>query len=347
MNAEYKLSDPFIIIIGEADIEDLTALNSDLTRSKLIFACIDHNANALTSNYEINVFEIDEKDSVSKANMISPFNRDMTDNFKLVGKYESDKAISRIISMPFGGFVTFTSNKILYFSSDDFSKPFTTQGLFKDASKVLLVEFIDTMPDPASYDSGIFRTVIWTENGQLYLVVFNLKSLKDGDCFQFMNVSFQGRVSDLKCLAYISEGYFYCGTSCGNFTARLLNKHTGDPDSPYLQILSKNEECSAISHIEVVDKNEYDPKELVVVSSVAENYSVINLYRRGITLDVLMKEEFSNSQPRELSKDETLAKQTSRIGHMDCCKLGFGKEHDFLRKFEIFSIEFYWDLCLV
>lgn len=190
-NTEYKLTDPITVSIGESNIKDLTAIISDNTRSKLTLAWIEEN-NILSyqssSNinnkssegnssvfYTINVYEIEDKNSIENSNKYSPFNRDMTDKFKLIGKYDSDNQLSRVISMPFGGFVSFTSSKIIYFASDNISKPFTTQGIIKDMSNVQCVEFIDTMPDKSTYFSDIFRMVFSTENGNIYLVIFNLK----------------------------------------------------------------------------------------------------------------------------------------------------------------------------
>ena len=136
---------------------------------------IKNNDGQSTANYTLNVYEIDDKNSIENWNKYSPFNRDMTDKFKLVGKYESESELSRVVSMPFGGFVSFTSSKIIYFSSDGISKPFTTQGIIKDMSNVQWVEFIDTMPDKSTYTSDQFRMVFSTENGNIYLVIFNLK----------------------------------------------------------------------------------------------------------------------------------------------------------------------------
>lgn len=50
------------------------------------------------------------------------------------------------------------------------------------------------MTDRTAYNKDIFRMVVYTENGNLYLVVFDLKKLEDGDSFQFMNISFQGKM---------------------------------------------------------------------------------------------------------------------------------------------------------
>lgn len=292
-NGEYKLTDPVTVSVGDSDIEDLTSLNASSTRSKVIFASIEHNALAVTSDYELSVYEIEDKDTIAKSNQISPFNRDLTEKFRSVGKYQSSKAMNKVVSMPFGGLLVFTSSKIIYFEHGDYNRPFATQGLFKDVSKVQCVEFIDSMTDIAQYTNDIFRIVVYTENGQLYLVVFDLKSLKSGESFKFMNVSYQGIMHDAVCMAYLNDGHFICGTRSGYFISKLVDKHTGDHSSPYIVNLARNEECAAISNIELVDKNEYDPKELVVSTQVKDNHSVINIYRRGITLDKLISHEIS------------------------------------------------------
>lgn len=135
-NAEYKLNDPVTVSIGMSDIEDLAALNSYLTRSKLIFASIEHNAHSVTSDYQLNIYEVEDKDTIAKSNNVSPFNRDLTEKFRVIGRYESDKVMHKLVPLPFGGFLTFTASKIIYFSSHDYSKPYATQGLFKAVSKV-------------------------------------------------------------------------------------------------------------------------------------------------------------------------------------------------------------------
>jgi hypothetical protein len=53
--------------------------------------------------------------------------------------------------------------------------------------------------------------------------------------------------------------------------------------------LQKKEECGPISALELVDKNEYDPKELVAVTHIKDCRAQINIYRRGITLTELKK----------------------------------------------------------
>lgn len=114
----------------------------------------------------------------------------------------------KIVSLPFGGFLTLTTSKIMYFEPNDYSRPYSTQGLFKDISKVQAVEFIDQMTDRSQYNSDLFRIVVYTENGQLYLVVFDLKRLDMGDAFQFMNVSYQGLMHDALCMSYLNDGHF-------------------------------------------------------------------------------------------------------------------------------------------
>lgn len=292
-NAEYKLNDPVTVSIGMSDIEDLTALNSYLTRSKLIFASIEHNAQSVTSDYQLNIYEVEDKDTIAKSNYVSPFNRDLTEKFRVIGRYESDKVMHKLVSLPFGGFLTFTASKIIYFSSHDYSKPYATQGLFKAVSKVQCVEFIDSMTDRTAYNRDIFRMVVYTENGNLYLVVFDLKKLEDRDSFQFMNISFQGKMSGATCMAYLNDGHLICGTQSGYFLSRLVEYHTGDHTSPYIITLNRHEECSAISSMELIDKNEYDPKELVVATHVKDCHSIVNLYRRGITMDILTNQDIS------------------------------------------------------
>lgn len=291
-NAEYKLSDPVTVSIGDSDIEDLTALNSYLTRSKLLFASIEHNSNPVSFNYELKVYEIEDKNTIENSNFISPFNRDLTEKFKVLGTYYSEKAIHKVVSMPFGGFLAFTSAKIMYFSADDFSQPRSTQGLFKDVSKVKWVEFIDSMPDRIQYNRKLFRMVIYTESGDLYLAVFDLDKLDESDIFVY-DLSFQGKIEGGSSMSYLNEGHFIFGTSSGYFTGKLVENFTGDQSSPYLVHLRREEEWAAITNILLVDKNEYDPKELVVATQVKDNYSVINLYRRGIVFEVLLNQEVS------------------------------------------------------
>lgn len=136
-----------------------------------------------------------------------------------------------------------------------------------------------------------------------------------------MSVSFQGCQPDISCMSYLSEGHFFCGTSAGYFKFRLWESNTNDPKSPYLQTLLRNEEWSTICHIEMVDKNEYDPKELVVVSSIREWLSVINLYRRGITLDVYNRYELGSSNAMH-DRAASFPNAISRISNMNTWSLG-------------------------
>ena len=189
-NAEYKLVDPATFSIGDSNILDLTAIISDNTRSKIMLAWIEQNNYSINTppnifnknndgqpivNHILNVYEIDDKNTIESSSKISPFNRDLTDNFKLIGKFDSDSPLNRVISMPFGGFVAFTPSKVIYFSSDNISKPFSTQGIIKDMSNVQWVEFISTMPDKSVYFNEQFRMIFSTENGNIYFVLFNLK----------------------------------------------------------------------------------------------------------------------------------------------------------------------------
>ena len=136
-----------------------------------------------------------------------------------------------------------------------------------------------------------------------------------------MSVLFQGCQRDISWISYLGEGHFFCGTSAGYFKFRLWESNTNDPNSPYLQTLLRNEEWSKICHIEVVDKNEYDPKELVVVSNMNDSTSVINLYRRGITLDVYRRYEFGSSSMMQ-DKSSIFPSEVSRISSISTWCLG-------------------------
>ena len=94
-------------------------------------------------------------------------------------------------------------------------------------------------------------------------------------------------------MAYLADGHFICGTRSGYFFSRLVEFHTGDHTSPYVITMDRQEECSAISSMELIDKNEYDPKELVVATHVRDCHSIVNLYRRGITMDILTNQDIS------------------------------------------------------
>ena len=136
-----------------------------------------------------------------------------------------------------------------------------------------------------------------------------------------MNISYQGWQKDISCISYLGEGHFFCGTSAGHFKFRLWEGNTNDPNSPFMQTLLRNEEWSKIWHIEVVDKNEYDPKELVVVTNMSDSLSVINLYRRGITLEIYVKYDFGTSN-KTSSRSNISSLSASRISNMNSWTLG-------------------------
>lgn len=161
----------------------------------------------------------------------------------------------------------------------------------KKNSKIQWVAFVDQMPDPKSYSKELFRMVIHTENGLNYLVVFDMGRLKAGASFQLINITYQGIWENIKCLAYINDGHFIGGTYSGYRQFKLVESNTSKQDSPFLVELQKMEECGPISSLELIDKNEYDPKELVAVTHIKDLKSQINIYRRGITLTELKKIE--------------------------------------------------------
>jgi len=207
-NAEYKLSDPVTVMIGDADIEDITALNINFANSKMTFAVIEHDVHAVTSEYELNVYELQNSETTKKSSVVCPFNRDLTEKFIKLGTYDSNKELHNLYPMPFGGYLAFTPSKVLYFANKDYSKPYATQGLFKDISKVKCFCPIDSMIDPENYRSNLFRGIFYTENGQLYLVIFDLERLKSNESFQFMSITYQGTIESARCMSYLGDGHF-------------------------------------------------------------------------------------------------------------------------------------------
>ena len=244
-NNQYKLSDPVTVMIGESDIEDLTALNSGYTREKLSFVCIEHHPRSVTTEYCLNIYEIESKDTIAQSNELSPFDRDLTEKFS---KKQLDHVVSKVVSMPFGGFLAFSSTRVMYFADSESSSPASTQGFFKEISRVKSTSFIDTLHNPYTYESPtkMFRMVFITETGQFYLLMFKMQAILNGDMFDLMNLSFQGKLQDINVMVMLNsipDGFnFLGGTLSGYNIFEITKTHTTDEESPYLRLLHNHEE---------------------------------------------------------------------------------------------------------
>ena len=102
-----------------------------------------------------------------------------------------------------------------------------------------------------------------------------------------MKYSKQGVVEGVNWMWYFNEGAFLWGTLSGYVMAQLGRFVHNDPESSRIRTLYRSEECGTITGMELINRNKYDPKELVVASFIDDGNSLINVYRHGVTLDVI------------------------------------------------------------
>ena len=302
-NAEFALSEPVVMIIGESLVGDIIWLNSYKTRDKLRLVTIEHWFLPINNEYQINVYELDDNNTIKKMNKETPFNRNITKKFTWISTFRSDKFIYKLASLPFGGFLAWSDTKIMYFDHKDCSTSISSQGFLRGESSIIDIALMDNN-DYKDIDFKLrledesqilFRFVVLTANGTLYLVLFDMKlnSLKD---FHQMKISVQGNLEGIKCLTYLSSGKFICGTSAGYAVIQLQEEDTGNEDSRLIKVLGRKEEWGPVTNLEIVDRNEYDPKELIATSQTWPGLTYISVYRRGINLEVFLTEEVPRIQ---------------------------------------------------
>ena len=178
INGQYKLSDPITIYVGESDVEDLIALNTTSTTNMLQFAYYE-SIDLTKTSHKISVYQVENKETVAKSRDTSPFNKDFTDQFNCIASYTYDGCITKLTSLPFGGFIVFTPLTIMYFSSRNYTKPYYILGVPEDdISKVQWVEFMDHITELDTYEEEYFRILFSTVDCKIYLLMFNISDYK-------------------------------------------------------------------------------------------------------------------------------------------------------------------------
>lgn len=144
-----------------------------------------------------------------------------------------------------------------------------------------------------------FRIAMVTAQEEFYLLVFDMQKMKENKYGQ-LGLGFQGIIQGSRWITSISDMRFVVGTDSGYSLVELLNESTGIETSPYVRVKGRQEQWGPVQNLEIVDRNEYDPKDLIATSSNFNGSSSISVYRKGISLETYLRHKvprisYSNS----------------------------------------------------
>ena len=124
----------------------------------------------------------------------------------------------------------------------------------------------DPLTSRTKEGTKLYRLLLGTKCGELYIVIFNLIHLRVmtagvTDCAnsaKFMGIEYLGsKLSRCSAIAYLDDGYVYYGSKHGDsFLIKLETEYTSDPERPQYSVIRVFNNLGAIRDLSMKVSNQ-------------------------------------------------------------------------------------------
>lgn len=200
--------------------------------------------------------------------------------------------------MPFGGLLSFEHSTFTLYKKQPLRHRLITKKFRKplEVTAVCPIDEYDPLTCKTKEGSTLYRLLLGTKCGELYIIMFNLVHLRlmvigvtdTYNSAKFMRIEYLGsKLSRCSAIAYLNDGYVYYGSKHGDsFLIKLEIENTLDPDRPQYSIVRVFNNLGEIRDLSMkVSSEEGVQNELIVAGGKGLN-SHISLLKKGVSISV-------------------------------------------------------------